>query len=187
MSEWLDELREWLDTETKSILWVTPPTGSIALDRNSYSLLLLQKGNDEARIEEVVTALRSVGTETSTDYPFVVGQGWTLDDALVGQFALVCCDCVSAFVRDEIVDASAVNVYRQLHREVMSSHEFASVEVVVELIPDTGEGRRFGWQFLGWAAGFPTPTALRIRRKKARLMEHWGRKTGVNVRLLENE
>src|SRR6476661_2568606 len=104
MQEWFDEIRDLLDTETKAELCPEPPEKLIAVGTESYSLLLLNKGSDERRTEPVVAAIRKHGNEGESEYPFIVARQLTLDDAIAGQLALACCDCVSAFIRDELVE-----------------------------------------------------------------------------------
>jgi hypothetical protein len=187
MSAFIDEIRDWLDTETRAILFPKKPEKLVALDIDSYSLLLLNSGNDERRIQDVVAEIRKIGPTTSINVPFVIGRQLSLEDALAGQFALACCDCVTAFVRDKIVQESPLKVYRQLHREVMSSPEFTLVDVLIESIPNTHEGRRLGWQFFGLATGVQTPKTIRMFRKKARLLEHWAKKVNAIVRVCDND
>jgi hypothetical protein len=181
MQDCLDEIREWLDRETKAILCHDLPDKAIASATMLYSLLLIDKGEDEQRIKEVVSAIRATAPPTTSDYPFVVGQQMTLEDAPAGQFALACCDCVTAFVRDEIVDDSAIKAFRRIHSEVMKSPEFERIVVQTDFIPDSEQGRRFGWQFFGLATGLQFPTIRSVYRKKARLMEHWAKKAGVTL------
>ena len=104
MQEWLDEIRDLLDTETKAELCPDPPDKLVAIGIESYSLLLLNKGTDERRINPVVAGIRKHATEGQSDYPFIVARQLTLDNAIAGQLALACCDCVSAFIRDELVE-----------------------------------------------------------------------------------
>lgn len=182
MHDWLDEIRDWLDTETKAILYPDRPDKLIASATDSFSLLLLHKGKDEGRIREVALAIRKFSPPVS-NYPFVVGQGMELEDVLAGQFALACCDCVTAFVRDEIVDESASMTFQNLYNEILGSPEFQHVSVSIEHIPNSHEGRRFCWQFFGLATGLAIPTTMNMFRKKARLMDRWAKKVGAIVAL----
>lgn len=176
-------MHEWLDTETKSILCREPPEKTAPPQTEGYSLLLLEKGTDERRIDEVVAAIQRGTPAIPDDRPFVIARQLCLDDALAGQFALACCDCVTAFVRDAVICDSDCDYLRQLYGQVMGSPEFASVLVELLSVPVTDDGRRFCWQFLGLATP-AVPATFRVFRKKARLMEHWAKKTGVVVRVV---
>jgi hypothetical protein len=180
MHDWLDEIRPWLDTETKAILYPDPPDKLVALATESYSLLLLQEGVDEDRINDVVLAIQKIAPPL-TDLPFVISQQLELEDALAAQFALACCDCVSAFVRDEIVNESATETFRQLHRAVLISTEFQLVPVKIEHIPDSPLGRQICWQFFGLATGLEAPTTITMYRKKARLLKQSAKKVGAKI------
>jgi hypothetical protein len=182
MATFLEEIRGWLDTETRAILCPVPPQKLVSVGVESYSLLLLKNGEDQERTDDIVTAIRDHAPPT-LEYPFVIGQGMDLDDALAGQFALACCDCVGAFVADELVNQSALDLFRQLLSEVLSSPEFERVQVNVEHIPQTDVGRRFSWQFFGLATGLPAPATYVMYRKKERLMEHCAAKAGAAVRV----
>ncbi len=168
---------EWLDTETRTILcdgW-----GKETLTATSaFSLLLFTKGSDAGRISSVVAELQHCGTANSTLFPFVVRQGLSLDDALAGQFALACCDCASAFVRDDIVLQMDAPGFSALFAELSVSPEFRYVDVQVWNIPATEHGRKFLWQFLGLAVGVRLPHRMRVMKKKARLMAHCAEKIG---------
>jgi hypothetical protein len=138
-------------------------------------LLLLNKGTDERRIEAVVAGIRKHATEGQSDYPFIVARQLTLDDAIAGQLALACCDCVSAFIRDELIEEQTTEVFRQLYREVMKSREFQLVDVRVNHFPQTDVGRHICWQFFGLASGITCPATFRMYRKKARMFKLWAR------------
>jgi hypothetical protein len=185
MRERLDEIREWLDTETKAVLCPDPPEKLVASATVSFSLLLVTKGKDEQRIADIVSAIQRSAPPKTLDYPFVVGQQMNLEEALAGQFALACCDCVAAFVRDDIVDESAIKAFRQIHSEVLSSPEFEQVAMRIEFIPNTEQGHRFCWQFFGLASGLQIPVTINMYRKKARLMEHWAKRIGASYSVSE--
>lgn len=115
------------------------------------------------------------GSEGESEYPFIVARQLTLDDAIAGQLALACCDCVSAFIRDELVEEQATEVFRQLYSEVMNSREFQSVDVSVIHLPQTDVGRHICWQIFGLATRLTTPATFRMYRKKARMLTLWAR------------
>lgn len=180
-------MREWLDTETKALLCADPPEKSTAIAAEGYSLLLVRRGLDEQRLEDVVGMIQKENPVVLVEYPFVVAQEMTLEEALAGQFALACCDCISAFVSDEVVCNCDPNYLQELNRQVMQSPEFKFINVTILHIPHTEESHRFCWQFLGLAAGVPAPTTRLVFRKKARLMEHWAKRSGVELKVSERD
>jgi hypothetical protein len=185
MSTFIEQIRDWLDTETRAMLCAEPPQKITAIGIESYSLLLLKHGNDRRRTEDVVTMIRTDNPILLVDYPFVVAQEMTLDEALAGQFALACCDCISAVVRDEVICGASRDYLNSLNKQVKESSEFEMVGVTITQIPHTEEGRRFCWQFLGLAAGMAVPAARQFFRKKARLMQHWAERCGIDFQINE--
>ncbi len=174
-------LTPWLDTKTRSDLGVSPPVRETAVDIKSYSLLLLKAGPDESWAINVVAEIQRCGARNSTRLPNVIAQQMKFDDAWSGQLALSCCDCISAFLPDEIVADEDVAYLQHLSDKVMSSPEFERVPVRVMSIPATDLGRRYSRQFLGVAAGLHLPLDTQIHRKKARLMQHWADQCGVRL------
>ena len=174
---------DWLDTETKSLLARFPPQKQVGAETDAYSLLLLQWGQDRNRIEHVVAAIRRTAETTNAELPFVIAQRMTLNEALAGQIALVCCDCISAFVPDHVVSKDNRKGLKQLLHDVSASSEFEPVRICLTSVPDTEAGRRFCWQFLGMAVGTKVPDALKVFRIKARLMQHWAMKSDVGLQV----
>ena len=172
---------DWIELATQSELEASPPSKLIATTTQTYSLLLLKWGQDHNRVESVVAEIQaSLGVKLK-DLPFVVCQRMTLDDAMVGQFALVCCDCVSAFITDDLVDAENKPFFEQLLREVSTSTEFDLVTTKVMYIPDSKAAKRFCWQFFGQAEGVKAPAEYEFHRKKVRLMKLAADQCGVRM------
>jgi hypothetical protein len=180
----VEDLANWLDSETRAVLCADPPDKLIATATTSFSLLLIVRGKDEFRVTEIVSAIRSFAPPQTIDLPFVVAQNLELDEAIAGQLALVACDCISAFVRDEVVNAAATETLRQLHKEILSSPEFEQVSVQIESIPESADGRQFRERFFG-ATIVRTPSKVKVFRKKARLIELWAKRIGATV-FMEN-
>ena len=115
-------------------------------------MLLLKVGDDCHRIQQVVSDICPTHAEGVKDFvgvPIVIARKMSLDDVMAGQFALACCDCVSAFVVDEVVDDGNAEYLLQLSEAVKNSDEFEVVAIKLILIPTTEAGRHFSWQFLG--------------------------------------
>jgi hypothetical protein len=174
---------DWLDPETRAILCKSPPGVRTAVDAEGYSLLLVKAGPDRNRAIDVVAEIQRYGAKNSTSIPIVIAQRLTLDDATAGQFALSCCDCVSAFFEDDVVCDANAGYLEELSEAVMRSPEFEPVTVRLISIPSDELGRRFSWQFLGAAVGIATPAEIEVHRKKARLMAHWAEKCNVRIEI----
>lgn len=181
MSQSFDEFRDWIDTETRALLWKEHQKFTV-IGTESYSLLLLEYGKDRRRIEDVVAMIREYNPIVLVDYPFVVAQEMTFEDALAGQFALACCDCISAFMRDQVVCHSDQEYLKRINDAVVNSDEYESVIVKILSVPNSEKSRRFCWQFLGLATGLAIPQTVCVYRKKARLMEHWARQSEIELR-----
>ena len=97
------------------------------------------------------------------------------------RYSVRCCDCVSAFITDEVVYDANARYLQQLSEEIMRSPEFEPISVGLFFIPLSDLGRRFSWQFLGVAVGIATPSEIQVHRKKARLMTHWAAKCDVDL------
>lgn len=174
---------EWLDPETRGLLHKSPPGLETAVDCRGYSLLLLHAGPDTNRIVDVVADIQRMGAHNQTSIPVVIAQQLTLDEAMAGQFALCCCDCVSALVDDNLVRDDDPAIVEDLSEIVTSSAEFSPVTIRLISIPQTELGRRFSWQFLGSAVGVAMPAELTVHSKKAQLMIHWAVKCGVRLEM----
>jgi hypothetical protein len=172
---------EWIDPETKALLRRSPPLIQCPVDADSYALVLLVRGADNARIDEAVSAIVRDETVPPADLPFVVVRGLSLEEAFVGQFALACCDCAVSFVPDEVARQADRAWWPQFYREVMQSGDFQQVVVDLMDVPPGEAGRRYAWQFLGMAT-VAVPQALTIFRIKAELMEYWGNRLGAVLR-----
>jgi hypothetical protein len=175
MSEWFD------DVQTRAILRKGLPPALAPPDAEGYSLLLLKPGKDEARMAEALDIIGQSGTANATAFPFVIRQRLSLDEAFRGQFLLACCDCATAFVRDQVTSSADAKYLSELYAELMSSAEFQAVEVELVFVPSTEAGRRFLWQFTCLAVGLGLPRKLVVMRKKARLLSYWAQKIGASV------
>lgn len=174
---------DWLDTETRAILCNSPPTIQTAVGAKGYSLLFVRAGPDESRAIQAVAEIRQHGATNLSGMPAVIAQQLTLDDAMAGQFALSCCDCISAFVADEVVCDANADYLRELTNAVTDSPEFEPITVKLVFVPPTTLGRKFCWQFLGVAVGIATPSEIQVHRKKARLMLHWAARCDVDMKV----
>lgn len=182
-------MSKWLDTETKALLQPAPPEKLSPADTDAFTLVLLKKGENVAWVTEALaklpdTPLVRAMNLASQVCPVVVADHLSLYDAMLGQFELVCCDSVSIFLRDEVVECATGDYLPQLYSRFQWSEEFENISVNIDAIPANDLGKRVIRQFFGNVSydigqGF----AFRgdMMRKKARILTHWIRKLGVNV------
>ena len=85
--------RRWLDLKTRSILQGSLPNRETAVGTETFTLLIVELGNDSTRAELAIQQIQQRGTVNDTHLPNVVARQLTLDDALLGQFDLACSSC----------------------------------------------------------------------------------------------
>ena len=179
-------MESWLDTETRALLQKLPPKKLARPDTAAYSLVLLSiyHHNIEREIRAVQRILQTSQAAArrllGQPFPVRITEGLTHNDALLGQFELISCDCVSVFIEDDVVNEASPNYLVTLYRQLLSSDEFQEVAVRIVSLPENNQGDKFVDQFIG---GEHTnyPGDLRTLRKKARIMEHWAAKIGGDV------
>ena len=175
----------WLDAQTRSLLQERPPPRGPATAAGEFSIVLLARGPDPARMEH------AAGVVAGDDYiraqmvesdplPLVCCAGLTLEDAMLAQFELVCCDAVAVFVRDEVVHGAEREYLDEIYLRVRASDEFAPQRVHLGAVPDTDEGRSFLRQFLG-RTDVRLPFRATVTMKKARVMSHWADQVGADL------
>lgn len=116
-------------------------------------------------------------------HPFVVQTGLSHTDALIGQFELICCDIVSVFIPDEVIENAKPEYLQKLFASLLKSDEFSPTWLNIVSLPDNEHGEGFIKQFLG-AKPETYPIRISVELKKARIMEHWGQKIGADVSMM---
>jgi hypothetical protein len=181
----------WLDTETKAILRPSPPEKIAPPITATFALVLLAIRGDASRLCQAVERIRGRSREDARrvvahSLPVVVQRGLAQEDALLGQFELICCDDVSVFVADEVVAGASAGYMADLYATLLNSVEFATVDVRLESVPAGESGQQFIERFLG-PVSLQLPAELTMMRKKARIMEHWARKIGGRLAVSSSE
>jgi hypothetical protein len=180
----------WLDTETQVILQKAHEPKPVLAKAGEFALLLIEKGNDKLRLLRAIGRVNDCDEAKCMDIaayptPVIVNGGLTESEALFGQFELVCCDAVSAFVRSEIVQQNGIGYLDALCRSIANSPEFRRVPLRINLVPNTDEGELFIDQFLGSTnrthSDWSFPLAITVPLKKARIMKHWAERIGALV------
>lgn len=120
--------------------------------------------------------------------PVVVNADLSYSDAALGQFELVCCDALSVIIPSEVVANAEPFYLRDLLAKLQRSDEFQEVTLRLETVPSGEAGTRFLDQFLGLSEAEAKaqlfPLELRICRKKARIMTHWGDRIRAEVNVV---
>lgn len=178
----------WLDTETKSILWKEPEPKLATPKAGEFDLILFKEGMDFKRLVRALARTNQCTEAEATNLacrrlPYVVSHGLTEAEALYGQFELICCDNISAFFRSGIVSgANMPNHMDTLFRNILASPEFRPVKIDVVSIPQNESGEEFVDQFLGLPFPPKNPlTGITVPFKKARIMHNWATRIGAQI------
>jgi len=182
----------WLDTETKSILqkeheWkLAPPRAA------GFALVLIRKGTDNQRLVRAISRINECRESEAIELarlpaPVTINPGLKEEEALFGQFELICCDAISAFIRSEVVLEQGERIYLQaLFQRVLQSPEFKPTRIDVLEVPATDSGQKFVDQFLGIPLQEQKMGEARfsvwVPFKKARIMKHWATRVGAQVK-----
>ena len=181
----------WLDTETKAILqreqepkWAPPEAAE-------FALVLIRKGTDDQRLVRAIRRVNECSESEAIELsrlptPVTINAGLNEAEALFGQFELICCDAVAAFIRSEVMLEQGDQQYlHSLFQKVSQSPEFKPTRIDVLNVPATEAGERFVDQFLGnpfpGEEGPIDEFSLWVPYKKARLMKHWATRVGAQV------
>lgn len=182
----------WFDTQTRALLQQMPPEKLAPPDTGTFSLVLLDKGKNVARLMQSLTRVPGVSRAKATDLvthacPIAVADQLSIADAMLGQFELVCSDSVSVFLCDEVISSAGPYYLSDLYSQLRASSEFETVQVNLAGLPESDLGLRFIEQFIGDSED-STLSSLKDYRysgmmmnKKARLMAYWARKIGAEV------
>ena len=121
--------------------------------------------------------------------PIIVSSDLSYEDALLGQFELVCCDAISVFLNSLILEQGKRDYLQKLFHSVMASQEFKCVFLTIAEIPATDSGSKFADQFLGLECvqlrECRWPISIDVQFKKARIMKHWADRIGVRLECSE--
>lgn len=178
----------WLDTETKMLLQRSPPEKLAPPNTSTFALVLLaaQRVNRE-RLISAVERIREASRDEAAkilehSLPIMVKRGLSYEDAMLGQFELITCDAISAFLSDEVVDNASESYLAELYENVCRSSEFERIPVRIDSLPVDEKGKEFMIRFIG-AVDCHFPLKLTAMKKKARIMEHWAVKIGGQITL----
>jgi hypothetical protein len=179
----------WLDTQTKEILQKEHDSKLSPPKVGEFALILVRKGVAHRRIVRAVSEINHCSEADATGLvdrptPVTINSDLTEEEALWGQFELICCDSISVFVRSEVLAQSDRAYLRSLFETVLQSIEFSPTTVRVIQVPRTEAGAKFIDQFLG--GRFPkraSPVVLEVSFKKARMMKHWATRIGAEIQV----
>ena len=182
----------WIDPQTKEILQKEPEPKLAPPKAGEFALVLLRRGPDEQRLVRAIGRINQ-GSQAEAmvlarwALPTRINSNLTQEEALWGQFELICCDSIALFVRSEVLSARHKGNYlADLFQQVLESPEFQEAKLDIFDVPETDLGHKFVDQFLG------SPTLNRrhftnlsvwVSNKKARIMKHWAVKVGAQIRL----
>jgi hypothetical protein len=176
---------DWLDTETQAQLAALPPEKLAPPAVAGFSLVLLERGKNAERVDRTLRALVQNRSYNAPPCPCVILRELTLTDALQAQFELICTDSISIFINGEVLKTTDKSYLNTLFKTLRASQEFQPVKIHVQTSPDDDRGAHFLQQFFGDM--LPMPITQIVARKKARIMQHWGAKLGIDVEVQEEE
>jgi hypothetical protein len=181
---------KWLDPQTKEILQKDEEPKLAPPKLVDFALVLLQKGTDHPRLKRAIRRINDCNEAVAAELaalptPAVMRRDMSEEDALLGQFELVCCDSISVFLRTEVLLHGDQDYLRRLFDSILESDEFKPVAVIVAALPLVEAGTKFVDQFLGNPDPAPHwnfPSLVICPFKKARIMKHWAARIGGEVR-----
>ena len=179
----------WLDTQTKEILQKVIEPKLAPPKTAEFTLVLVRKGKDHGRLVRAIYRINECDELQAVKLaarrtPVRVNSDLTEEDALWGQFELVCCDAVSIFIRSEVLDQMDLAEFQSLIQKTSQSTEFQPTTVTIAEIPRTESGLSFVDQFLGSyepAKDAALPSTVIVPFKKARIMQHWATRVGAKL------
>ena len=136
--------------------------------------MLLEVGtSDRARVTSAVERIVrdtdvDVRSRLAAPLPLPIERGLSHADALLGQFELICCDCISVFVCDTVLAAASKPYLTELFTHC-ASREFDLVAGRLESVPLGPTGLAFLNRFFG-RMHVDLPLEFPVMRKKARSM-----------------
>jgi len=114
--------------------------------------------------------------------PYVVNHGLTEAEALYGQFELICCDSISAFIRSQVLSGQNDKSYLEtLLQQILASPEFRPTQIEIYDVPETEAGQKFLDQFRGLTIPSVKKHAVVVPFKKAGIMHHWAARIGARI------
>jgi len=179
----------WLDTQTKELLQKARNEKPAPSKTAEFALVLLRKGLDHQRLVDSLREIRKCSDSEAVRLaarpaPFTIHPDLTEEEALWGQFELICCDAVSIYLRSEVIEQNDSSYLLPLFKKILESSEFKPATVTITQVPATESGEKFLEQFAGDSAlKRPFPVTFTVAFKKARIMEHWASRVGAQLKL----
>src|SRR5688572_6551966 len=101
----------WLDTQTKELLQKGSDQKLAPPKTAEFALVLIKKGPDQQRLVEAIAEIckcneAEASILASRATPVTISFDLTEEEALWGQFELICCDAISIYLRSEIVQTN---------------------------------------------------------------------------------
>lgn len=181
----------WLDTQTKEILQKNHDPKLAPAKAAEFSLVLIHHGTSHQQLIRAICRINECSESEASKLacqpaPLTIHSDLTQEEALFGQFELICCDAIGVFIRSEILEQNDKSYIQTLFQTVQQSPEFMPTKIDVLEIPATESGERFVDQFLG----APLPGQKRrvsrfsvwVPFKKARIMNHWATRIGARIK-----
>jgi hypothetical protein len=179
----------WLDTQTKEFLQKVGDEKLALAKTAEFALIMIRKGPDRKRLVDAISQINKCSESSAAilveqPTPTIINRDLTEEEALWGQFELICCDTISLFLRSEVLEQNDKSYLWPLYKKISESPEFKPAKVNMTEVPDTESGDKFIEQFLGVSETKRVfPMQLTVPFKKARIMEHWATRVGARLKL----
>jgi hypothetical protein len=179
----------WLDTQTKALLQrdYEPPDAPAKVP--DFALVMGALGVNKERVVNAIRKINSCTRSAAIELirqrrPVVINSDMTEEEAILGQFELICCDTISAVIRTEVADEGDRDYLKDLLETIARSPEFAATPVRIDAVPLSEEGKRLVDQFLAMdpeRLQKRLPCTFTMPAKKARIMKHWAERVGAVI------
>lgn len=138
----------WLDTQTKEILQKVSEPKLAPPKTAEFALVLVQNGTDQKRLVRAISRINECNEAKASELagtgaPVTINPDLMEEDALWGQFELICCDAISIFFRTEVLEQMDSAYLQSLYNKTSQSTEFQPTVVNIAEVPATESGQKF--------------------------------------------
>src|SRR6187455_1568221 len=116
----------WLDTQTKELLQKASDEKLAPSKAAEFALVLLRKGTDHQRLVDAIIEINKCSEADAVvlvgrSAPVTINPDMTEEEALWGQFELICCDAVSIYLRSEVIEENDRSYLWPLFKKISES------------------------------------------------------------------
>jgi hypothetical protein len=166
--------------------WKLAPPGTATFTLVLLEVLCSHRSRVASAVERIVRDPNAnVRARLAGALPWQIEHGLSHADALIGQFELACCDCVSVFVCDTVLSKASPEYLASLFVDLRTSPEFDLVSARLESLPLGPAALAFQNRFFG-QMHVDLPREFKLIRKKARSMSQAADRLGARLVVWED-